>query len=49
MERKAVRIVMCIAAILTAVITLWGKETGAQRSCPKRSLSNRSCASAADS
>lgn len=27
MERKAVRIVMCIAAILTAVITLWGKET----------------------
>ena len=27
MERKAVRIVMCIAAILTAVITLWGKGT----------------------
>ena len=25
MERKAVRIVMCIAAILTAVITLLGK------------------------
>lgn len=27
MERKAVQIVMCIAAILTAVITLWGKGT----------------------
>ena len=27
MERKAVRIVMCIAAVLTAVITLWGKGT----------------------
>ena len=27
MERKAVRIVMCIAAFLPAVITLWGKGT----------------------
>ena len=27
MERKAVRIMMCIAAVLTAVITLWGKGT----------------------